>query len=121
MEVFDSYEPPVIRLTAVNNKGIYLEAVGTVDGVEVRAPFLAMLDENGKPIMEGGVLDLLRQAKEDKDRPKPPPAEVIKDDKPEPVELIEAEPVDYSAGEAEVVEIKKRWDALLRKEMDDES
>jgi len=41
---------PDIRLIAVNDKGLYLEAVGTVDGVEVSAPFLAMLELGEKEL-----------------------------------------------------------------------
>jgi hypothetical protein len=108
---------PDIRLIAVNDKGLYLEAVGTVDGVEVSAPFLAMLDPGGQPIKDGGVLDLLRQAKEELDRPGPVEAKAAKGDKvgfTKPITVPIA--ADYSARKAEVAEVKKRWDALLRKE-----
>jgi hypothetical protein len=98
----------VIKLTAVDNAGCYLVAKGTVDGVEVTAPFVEMCLD-GKPVLEGGVLDLLRQAKEAKDNPRPDSSKAVPSKEP----IEPSPPVDYSEREAELVKICAKWQGKI--------
>jgi hypothetical protein len=106
-------EKQVAKLDHVENMGIYLMAHGTVDGVAVQAPFIEMIVD-GECVLEGGVLDLLIRAKEEKDNPQPDSGVSVKAEKVEKVEPVQ---VDLSARIAETATAFGKWEAMRRKEL----